>query len=252
MTTCSSVLPAAREPGSFRSGQLTTGQPGPVPRDGPSQPNLSQHGGVDAGQDPPDRRGRGDRPGRAVQILLVGQDLHIADRAGAVGDRDGDLDQHPAGIVACRCRSPSVASLSAAVSPIRSASSASSTVPACDTTPVPSAVMVGGVLLVVTCTCEVPLWLGDLVPSARTESQTGEALSLVHGPCRTSKFRRLLQHRGWFLDISTSRREVFAHQDQSGRVVTRPRPRSLVSAPRACLLTAHSHRSAAPRTMPPR
>ena len=57
-----------------------------------------------------------------------------------------------------------MASLNAAVRPIRSASSASSTVPACDTTPVPSHVMVGGVLLVVGCTREVPLSLSLLVP----------------------------------------------------------------------------------------
>jgi hypothetical protein len=47
---------------------------------------------------------------------------------------DPDVDQHPAGVVLRAPRpQPPVASLNAAVSPTRSASSASSTVPACDT-----------------------------------------------------------------------------------------------------------------------
>jgi len=57
-----------------------------------------------------------------------------------------------------------VTSPSAAVRPIRSANSASSTVPACDTTPVPSQVTTGRVLLVVRCTRQVPLTLTIVVP----------------------------------------------------------------------------------------
>ena len=70
----------------------------------------------------------------------------------------------PGSCPARRARSPSVASDSAAVNPIRSANSANSTVPACDTTPVPSVVTTGTVLLVVGCTCEVPLVVGIVVP----------------------------------------------------------------------------------------
>ena len=54
----------------------------------------------------------------------------------------------PGSCPARRVRRPSVASLTAAVNPIRSASSASNTVPACDTTPVPWIVTTGTVLLV--------------------------------------------------------------------------------------------------------
>jgi len=73
------------------------------------------------------------------------------------------ISTRPGSCPARRSRRLSVASLKAAVSPIRSASSASNTVPACDTTPVPSQVMTGTVLLVVGCTCEVPLLVGIFV-----------------------------------------------------------------------------------------
>ncbi len=69
----------------------------------------------------------------------------------------------PGSCPARRARSPSVASDRAAVNPIRSASSASNTVPACDTTPVASVVTTGGVPLVGGCTCEVPLVVGVVV-----------------------------------------------------------------------------------------
>ena len=94
--------------GSAGAGQLSTrefaaGPPGPVPGLGAGQPDRREHpGGVrDAGQHPPDRRGRRDAAGRPVQTLLISQHLHVADRDGTVGDRDRDryIDQHPARVV---------------------------------------------------------------------------------------------------------------------------------------------------------
>jgi hypothetical protein len=79
-------------PGQLGAGELTASQPGPVPRGGPGQPDLGEHRAVDTGQDPPDRRGRRDRPGRAVQPLLISQRLDIGDGDRAVGDRDRDVN----------------------------------------------------------------------------------------------------------------------------------------------------------------
>jgi len=100
-----------------------------------------------------------------VQALLVREGLDVADRDRTVGDRDRHVDQDPTRIVTSAAFLQSVSgSASAAVRPIRSASSASSTVPACDTTPTPSQVMTGTVLPVVRRTCEVPLLSDLLVP----------------------------------------------------------------------------------------
>ena len=109
---------------------------------------------------------------------MIGQGLDVADRDRSVGDRDRDIDQHPARVVAgAALPQPIGGSLSNAVSPIRSASSASRTVPACDTTPVPSVVMTGTVLRVVGSTCEVPLNVETSCPSARQVCQQRQALS---------------------------------------------------------------------------
>ena len=34
-----------------------------------------------------------------MQTLLIGQRLHVADRHGTVGDRNGGVDQHPTWVV---------------------------------------------------------------------------------------------------------------------------------------------------------
>ena len=160
-------MPAAREPGSSlpvsssRASYARSRASARACRTFASIPGVR-----DRVQDPPDRRGRRDAPDRAVQTSLVGQGLDVADGDGAVRERDGDVDQHPTGVVTDPAFPQAVGRLAqrAVVRPIRSASSASSTVPACDTTPVPSQVMTGTVLLVVGCTCEVPLLVGICVP----------------------------------------------------------------------------------------
>ena len=85
---------------SCATGQFPARGPGPITSLGTALPDPHQHGRVDAGQHPPDRRGRGDRPGWAVQALMVGQGLDVADRDRSVGDRDRDIDQDPARVVA--------------------------------------------------------------------------------------------------------------------------------------------------------
>ena len=113
-----------------------------------------------------------------MQPLLISQGLDVADRHRAVGDRDRHIDQHPARVVpGAAFPQPISGFAQQRGEAIRSASSANSTVPACDTTPVPSVVMTGTVLPVVRCTCEVPLGVGDLGLSARPQSQQRQALS---------------------------------------------------------------------------
>jgi hypothetical protein len=83
------------------AGELTAGQPDPVPSLRPALPDRREHAGVggDAGQHPPDRRSRRDRSGWAVQALLIGEGLHVTDRDSAIGDRDRHINQHPARVV---------------------------------------------------------------------------------------------------------------------------------------------------------
>jgi len=83
----------------LRPDQLAAGQPRPIPGQRSGPPDVGQHRWVDPGQHPPDGRGRGDRPGRPEQALLVGQGLHITDHPGAVSDRHRDVDQHPPRVV---------------------------------------------------------------------------------------------------------------------------------------------------------
>jgi len=80
-----------------RAARPGAARPGPAPPLGPAGCRRASPGR--AGQDPPERRGRGDRPGWTEQPLLVGQGLHVPDRLGAAGDRLRDVDQEPARIM---------------------------------------------------------------------------------------------------------------------------------------------------------
>ena len=57
------VLAGRPRPGQLGAGQLPAHQPGPVPRISAGQSDLGEYRRIDAGQDPPDRRGRRHRPG---------------------------------------------------------------------------------------------------------------------------------------------------------------------------------------------
>ena len=107
------------------------------------RPGLADPGqghSVASGQCPPRRRVRGDR---AEQLALMAQRIDLADRRRAVGDRDGQVGEHPAPVMqrhrlaqynrARRASAPD----SAPVSPARSASSRVAADPMCDTTPWP-------------------------------------------------------------------------------------------------------------------
>jgi hypothetical protein len=98
-----------------------------------------------------------------------------------------DAVQHPhrlvAGLAPAR---PSVASLSAAVSPMRSASPASSTVPTCNTTP---PVSHDDRRRPARCRSRVrnPLRLGGPVPSTKNRISDRAGTSLVQSACRTGR-----------------------------------------------------------------
>src|SRR5687767_15769642 len=85
-------------------------------------------------------------------------------------------------------RRPASASASSVLSVVRSATSASSRDPACDTTPSPSAVAVIFGRVVVTCTSKVLLYLAICVLSKhsfpRSEEHTSELQSLAYLVCR--------------------------------------------------------------------
>ena len=87
-----------------RSARPEAARPGPAPPPGPAGCRRASPGR--AGQDPPERRGRGDWPGWTGQPLLVGQGLRVPDRLGAVGDRLRDVDQEPAWIMPGSAFSP--------------------------------------------------------------------------------------------------------------------------------------------------
>ena len=72
-------------------GLLGARQPGPLPRRRPGRPQPGQAPVVDAGQHPPRRRRRGDRP---VQVRLIGQGGDVSDRLTAVGEHHRQIDQH--------------------------------------------------------------------------------------------------------------------------------------------------------------
>ena len=94
---------------------------------------------------------------RPEQTRLVGQHGDVGDALRAVGDRDRQIDQHPPRIMH-RPRPAQTAPApptTRAVSVVRSARSASSRDPACETTPRPSADTTSGGRAVV-CTRKVP------------------------------------------------------------------------------------------------
>ncbi len=100
-----------------------------------------------------------------MQALLVGEDLDVADRDRAVRDRDGAVDQHPTGVVTGPAFPQAVGGLAqrrGQADPI--SEFGQQHCPGMRHHPVPSQVMTGTVLLVVGCTCEVPLLVGIFVP----------------------------------------------------------------------------------------
>jgi hypothetical protein len=98
--------------------------PDHFPRSGSCRRHRGESGVVELVKQPPARRVRGHRP---EQSLLVGQHRDLGDRGCPVGNRHGQIHQHPARIVRARWRrSLPNASASSPVSAVRSATSASS------------------------------------------------------------------------------------------------------------------------------
>ena len=99
-------LAGGPRPRELGTGELPTGGPGPIPGLSSSHPDPGEHPAAsflivaDRCQDPPDRRGRRHGPGWAVQALMVSHRLDVADRDRSVGDRDRDIDEHPARVMA--------------------------------------------------------------------------------------------------------------------------------------------------------
>jgi hypothetical protein len=98
---------AAGDPGGReRPPVMGLGVLGPhdLPRPGPRRRHRSERGVVEPVEQPPARRVRGDLP---EQRSLIPQDGDLSDRRRAVGDRDGQVHQHPArGMAGARLTQP--------------------------------------------------------------------------------------------------------------------------------------------------
>jgi hypothetical protein len=153
---------------------------------GPGPATCVGAGGADAGQaelvtsnlfdHSPGGRGGGDL---AEQLRLVPQGRQVAEAVATVGQQHRKIPQHPAGLMAMpRVWDRSARQPSAAVSPSRSANSASSAAPAWLTTPVPSAVTSKPACVLVACTRKVPSSSGECDLQQAAFSQLRGALAL--------------------------------------------------------------------------
>ena len=119
--------------------QIRAGTRGPRPFAcrRPCRPDRGQMVGIDPVQHPP--RGR-HRRHRTEQVLAVIEHADPADRVRAIGDRDGQIGEHPPRLVN---RDTLVGAdqrpVTASTRPVSSAISRSRPTPACDTTTLPSA-----------------------------------------------------------------------------------------------------------------
>lgn len=122
---------------------------------GPCTRHRGEPALVEGGQQPPTRGVRGDRP---EQRGLVGQYGDVADRLGAVGDCDREINQYPPEVMT-RPRPAHTLQGGAQLpgQPRRIGQVGQQPRPACDTTPTPSAVTMTRGRVLVGCTSKVPL-----------------------------------------------------------------------------------------------
>ena len=136
------------------SSGAAAGRPHLGPRRRPGRGDVAQPVAVDRLEHPPHRRIRRHRP---EQVRLLTQHGDVGQTVTAVGEHHRQLRQHDPRIVR-RATPPGVRHRrrQPAVSPTRSASSASNNDPACDATPLPSPVTFTRCAARVPFTFEVP------------------------------------------------------------------------------------------------
>jgi len=104
-----------------------------------------------------------------------------------------------------------------AISPIRSASSASRTVPACDTTPVPSQVISGTVPRFVGCTGDVPLDVGRFGSLSKTRIPATTGTFALSRPVSKTQDQTTTATPGSVVAVDTSSLGLHGRQRRHGR-----------------------------------